>query len=188
MPRDGTKVRKQLQQAALELFAERGFDNTTAAEIAARVGVSERTFFRHFSDKRDIFFGEQAEFIAKLVSAVEAAPAGLNPLETLLIAFESVEQMVENNRHITEPGAAIVANTPSLQERQLAKAATMTSALSEALQKRGVEGRLAALSAQIGMVVFGQATHAWLANSSKTLREHVLQAYNDLSAVCSPIR
>ena len=91
-------VRLRLQRAALELYAERGFDRTTAADIAALAGVTERTYFRHFPDKREVLFGGEAPLQAALAEAVLAAPAGLPPLPALLAAFLSVVPMFEEDR------------------------------------------------------------------------------------------
>jgi hypothetical protein len=56
MTRWEPNARGRLEQAALALYGERGFENTTVAEIAARAGLTERTFFRHFADKREVLF------------------------------------------------------------------------------------------------------------------------------------
>ena len=102
-------MRRRLQEAALALYLERGYERTTTAEIAARAGVTERTFFRHFPDKREVLFDGEAALHAALDTAIEAAPDGLGPMETLLWAFHSVEPMFEENRHLTEPGQALIA-------------------------------------------------------------------------------
>ena len=49
-------ARGRLVKAAMELYGERGFEQTTVAEIAERAGLTERTFFRHFADKREVLF------------------------------------------------------------------------------------------------------------------------------------
>ena len=128
MPRNGEQVHRRLQQAALELFRERGFDQTTAAEIAARAGVTERTFFRHFPDKREILFNGEASLRTALTNAVADAPADLEPLQALLFAFHAVEAMLEENRPFSEPRHQVIAAVPALRERELAKVAALTTA------------------------------------------------------------
>src|ERR1700679_2432751 len=91
-------VRLRLQRAALELYAERGFDRTTTADIAALAGVTERTYFRHFPDKREVLFDGEAELLSALAGAVLAAPADLPPLPALLAAFLSVVPTFERDR------------------------------------------------------------------------------------------
>lgn len=183
MPRSGEEARRRLQQAALELYAEHGFDRTTTAEIAARAGVTERTFFRHFPDKREVLFGGEADLRADLIKSVADAPDGLPPLEVLLRAFRKSGRILEGNRPFAEPRLAVIAATPALRERDLAKAAAMTDALAGALRERGVAERLAALAAHIGWITFHHAAGAWIEDSARTLDEHVTEAFEDLRAL-----
>src|ERR1700742_1947849 len=151
MPRNGEVVRKRLQWAALELYRERGYEETTAAEIAARAGVTERTFFRHFPDKREVLFDGEAAFSEALTSAVRHAPPELGAWDTLFLAFNSVKQMFVENRPFTEPRQRVIASNPALQERAVAKTRALTAALALALGERGVPALQANLAAQMGM-------------------------------------
>ncbi|GAA2425145.1 TetR family transcriptional regulator [Streptomyces glaucus] len=180
MPRSGAEARRRLQQAALELYRERGFDQTTTAEIAARAGVNERTFFRHFPDKREVLFDGEADLRATLTQAVAEAPDGLQPLEVLLRAFRKAGRILEENRPFSEPRLAIIAVTPALRERDLAKAASLTEAVAEALRQRGVADRLAGLAAHTGWAAFHHAAQAWIDDPSQSLDAHLLQAFDDL--------
>src|SRR5215212_7240773 len=108
VPRSGAEARRRLQQAALELYRERGFDRTTAAEIAARAGVNERTFFRHFPDKREVLFDGEAELRVALMQAVAEAPDGLAPFEILLCAFRKSARNLEQHRPFSEPRWKII--------------------------------------------------------------------------------
>ena len=185
MPRSGEEARRRLQQAALELYAERGFDRTTTAEIAARAGVTERTFFRHFPDKREVLFDGEATLRADLTRSVADALDGLPPLEVLLRAFRKAARIIEGNRPFAEPRLAVIAATPALQERDLAKAAAMTDALAGALRERGVTDRLAALAAQTGWATFHHAVVAWLEDSERGLAEHLTEAFDDLRVLAA---
>ncbi|MEV5750393.1 TetR family transcriptional regulator [Actinoallomurus sp. NPDC052308] len=187
MPRSGVEARRRLQQAALELFRERGFDQTTAAEIAARAGVNERTFFRHFPDKREVLFDGEADLRAALTREVAEAPGGLQPLEILLCAFRKAGRILEDNRPFSEPRLELIAATPALRERDLAKAASLTDALAEALRQRGVTDRLAALAAHTGWATFHQAAQAWIDDPSQSLDAHLLQAFDDLRALSATV-
>ncbi|SFW73822.1 TetR family transcriptional regulator [Amycolatopsis australiensis] len=185
MPRSGEEARRRLQQAALELYRERGFDQTTTAEIAARAGVTERTFFRHFPDKREVLFGNEAALRDELIESVADVPAGAEPLEILLHAFRKAGRVLVDNRPFSEPRMAVIAATPALRERELAKAASMTEALAEALRRRGVAARLAGLAAHTGWAAFHHAILAWLEDSSRTLDEHLTGAFADLRALAA---
>jgi AcrR family transcriptional regulator len=183
VPRSGVEARRRLQQAALELYRERGFDQTTTAEIAARAGVNERTFFRHFPDKREVLFDGQAALRAALMQAVAEAPDGLQPLEILLCAFREAGRILEDNRPFSEPRLEVIAVTPALRERELAKAASLTEAVAEALRQRDVADRLAALAAQTGWAAFHQAAQAWIDDPSQSLDAHLTRAFDDLRAL-----
>ena len=180
MPRSGDDARRRLRDAALELALERGYDAVTTAEIAARAGVTERTFFRHFPDKREALFDGEAAFRDALVEAVLAAPAEMDPMGALQLAFGSVEQMLWDNRDFSAPRAVVIAASPALQERVLTKTAGLVSALAEALRRRGVEGALAALAAQTGMAAFSYATSQWAGDPGSGLRVQLERAFGEL--------
>ena len=177
MPRGGEDVRGRLQRAALELFREHGYDRTTSAEIAASAGVTERTFFRHFTDKREVLFDGQARLGAALIEGIATAPAKLGPLATLLMVFRSVTPMIEANRPFAEPRQHVISATPALQERELSKHAALTSSLIAALQARGVDCQQATLAAQTGMAAFVQATVSWFEEPQRSLENHLDQTF-----------
>ena len=187
MPRDGEKVRRRLQEAALTLFSERGYEQTTASEIAARAGVTERTFFRHFPDKREVLFDGQIMLSEALTSAIAEAPGTLQPLEILCLAFRSIEQALEDNRPFSVPRQRVVASSPALQERELAKEAALTEDLAQALRGRGVDERLATLAAQTGWAAFHYAVAAWFADPSGRLGAYLDAAFDALYRLSSPL-
>ncbi len=186
MPRSGDDVRRRLKLAALELYRERGYDRTTTAEIAARVGVTERTFFRHFPDKREVLFDGEGDFHAALSAGIAAAPEGLAPMAVLLWAFRGTQPLFEANRPLTEPAREVIAATPALQERQLAKGASTIAAVAEALERRGVEAGLARLAAGAGMAVFGLAAQAWFLDPSVSLAVHLERGFKALQGLSAP--
>ena len=173
-------ARRRLQQAAVDLFGKQGFDSTTAAEIAAQAGVTERTFFRHFADKREVLFDGQAVLLDALLSAIKEVPRETPPLDTLFRAFRSVCPLLETNRPFSGPRQAVISATPSLQERERAKTAALAEALARALRGRGVPGERAAIAAQIGMSVFAHVTVAWLNEAPSGLTERLDRAEQDL--------
>jgi len=179
MPRSGEQVRLRLQRAALDLYRKKGFDETTTAEIAARARTTERTFFRHFADKREVLFGGEAVVREALVQAVRGVPGKPPPLEVLLRAFRAVVPMLEENRPLSEPRAKVIAAHPALRERELAKHAAMNEAVAAALEARGVDARRATLAAQVAMAAFGQATQSWLDDPKPGLDALVVQAFAD---------
>jgi len=187
MPRDGTKARMRLREAALALYRERGYDETTTAQIAERAGVTERTYFRHFADKREVLFDGEADLRAALMQDVAEAPDGLAPLEILLCAFRKAGRILEDNRPFSEPRLEVIAATPALRERELAKAASLTEAVAEALRQRDVADRLARLAAQTGWATFHEAAQAWIDDPSQSLDAHLSQAFDDLRALSATV-
>ena len=185
MPRNAEEVRKRLQFAALELFRERGYEETTAAAIAARAGVTERTFFRHFPDKREVLFDGGAALSEALTSAVRHAPPALGPWDTLFFAFNSVKQMFVENRSFSEPRQRVIASSPALQERAMSKTRSLIAALSSALCERGVTAQQANLAAQIGMATLSHAVAAWFADYSIDLGEHIVRAFHEVRDLSS---
>jgi len=181
--RNEDDVRVRLQGAALELFRERGYDQTTAAVIAAQAGVTERTFFRHFPDKREVLFDGEAKLRAALAASIADAPAGLRPLDTLFRAFRSLQPMIEDNRPYSKPRQEVISTTPALHERELAKMAALADALSAALKARGVTDLQAVLAARTGMAAFMHATVSWLDDPKLGLGERLDLAYRELKAL-----
>ena len=187
MPRSGEPARLRLQQAAIALFCERGYDQTTTAEIAARAGVTERTFFRHFPDKREVLFEGQGKLRELLTGAIAEAPLTLKPLEILYRAFRSVERLLEDNRPFSLPRQQVIDSTPALQERELAKVAALAGALALALRQRGVDEWLAALAAQTGMATFVYAVSSWFADPAGGLGTHLNRAFEELDGLASSL-
>ncbi len=176
-------LRGRLQRTALKLFRERGYDRTTAAEIAARTGVTERTFFRHFPDKREVLFDGEAVLRTALTASIAEAPDGLGPLDMLFRAFRSVLPLLEANRPFSKPRQEIISSTPALAERELTKLAALTHALAGALKGRGVEDLPAALAAHTGMAAFAHATLSWLDDPALDLDTHLDRVLHSLKAL-----
>lgn len=184
MGKHGTKMRKHLRECALELYGCRGYEQTTTAQIAARAGVTERTFFRYFADKREVLFEEEA-LRNTLLDSMATAPATLAPLEALIWAFGLTEPLLEEHRSSSELQLKIIAAAPALQERHLAKLASLTDHLASALRQRGIDDRQASLAAQVGMVAYGHAVGSWRGNPSSTLTAHLLNAFDALRILSS---
>ncbi|WP_216893196.1 TetR/AcrR family transcriptional regulator [Nocardia alni] len=187
MPRSGAEARRRLREAALELYRERGFDQTTTAEIAARAGVNERTFFRHFPDKREVLFDGEAELRDALIQTVAEAPEDLEPFEILLCAFRKSARNLESNRPYSDPRWKVIAATPALRERELAKHALLTDAVAEALRHRGVGNGLADLAARTGWAAYQHAVEAWQDDPAQSLDEHLSRAFDDLRSLSAPV-
>lgn len=178
MPRDREKVRRRLQEAALELFRTHGYEQVSGAAIACHAGVTERTFFRHFADKREVLFDREDELGATLANAVRAAEPTLSLWATMFAAFRETEPVLAANRSLAETRRSVIAASPALQERELAKAEALALKLASALEERGVATRAATLAAHIGMAAFSRAFSDWL-DSGGSLVGHLETAFHD---------
>jgi AcrR family transcriptional regulator len=156
-------ARERLQAAALELFATRGFEQTTAAEIAESVGLTERTFFRHFSDKREVLFYGQDQFLRAFIDGVDAAPPDASPIEVIASSLEAAAALFPDERRpYSRLRQSVIDQNPALQERELHKFARLAVAVAEALRARGIGEPAATLAAQSGATVFGIAFAQWI--------------------------
>jgi AcrR family transcriptional regulator len=154
--------RERLQGAALELFSEQGFERTTVAEIANRVGVTTRTFFRLFADKRDVLFAGSEPLERLLADATAGAPAELAPLEAITAAIAGFDWHEIAPRAAQRQRQMVIAASPELTERELIKFNALTAAFANGLQRRGTEEATALLAAQIGLTVYRTAYRRWI--------------------------
>jgi AcrR family transcriptional regulator len=179
-------ARGRLAQAALELYAERGFEQTTVADIAERAGLSERTFFRHYSDKREVLFTTQEEFERLFLTGLEAAPEGALPLEAVATALRSVAAVFEPRRPWSLVRQGVIDANPALQERESLKLNGVARSLTAALLERGVTEPTASLTAQAGMAVFHVSFQRWIApENTRTLGDVMDEALAALKAAAA---
>jgi AcrR family transcriptional regulator len=171
----------------MELYAQRGFEVTTVAEIAERAGLTERTFFRHFADKREVLFQGAGALQAFLVQHVAEAPPSLDALETVVTALgDAATEIFEARRDFARRRQAIIMANAELRERELIKLATLASALAEALRSRNVTEPSATLAAEAGISLFKIAFQRWVDDSGEsTLAWTIQQTLDDMQAVTS---
>jgi len=156
-------ARGRLERAALELYGELGYEQTTVAEIARRAGLTERTFFRHFADKREVLFSGSGGLREALLNAVAAAPAGATPLDAVVAALTAVgEGFPLEHRAAASRRQAIIAANAELRERELVKLASLAATFVEALRRRGVPEATASLTAEVGIALFRVTFERWL--------------------------
>lgn len=160
-------ARGRLQQAAMALYRERGFEQTTVAEIAARAGLTERTFFRYFADKREVLFWGSSELQEFLVSSVSGAPEEAAPIDAVAAALEAVGPLFQERLESARQRQAIIAANPVLQERELIKLASLASAMAGALGRRGVREPAASLAAESGVAIFKIGFERWMSETGE---------------------
>jgi len=176
--------RGRLEQAALELYSERGFEQTTVVEIARRAGLTERTFFRHFADKREVLFWGAGALQELLVSAVADAPDSLTPIDAVAAALEAAGAVLQERREFSQRRQIIIAANTELQERELIKLASLASAIADVLRRRGVKDPAASLAAEAGIAVFRIAFERWIEETNQQdFRQLFRDSLDELKAV-----
>ncbi|GAB3458442.1 TetR/AcrR family transcriptional regulator [Streptomonospora sediminis] len=170
-----------MQGAAIELFCERGYERTTVADITASAGLTERTFYNHFADKREVLFPDQERFIAGVVEAVGAAPADRSPLEAVAGALAAGSEWFDQHRDAAQRRRQILDTRAELRERELAKMAALEWAITGALRARGGSRASAAVTAAAAMAAYRLGTDNWLADSrGRTLEHHLGSVFAQL--------
>jgi AcrR family transcriptional regulator len=169
----------RLASAAIELYSEQGFEQTTVLEIAERAGVTERTFFRYFTDKREVLFQGSEKLQQIILETIVEAPDSMRPVDIVVTAMERAGEMFFDRAHSIRRAVIIAAN-PALLERELLKFATLGSAVAGALRQRGVRDPAATLAAETGVTVFRIGFDSWIAGVpsddwSECIRETVAQ-------------
>ena len=153
----------RLIKAAIDLFAEQGYDATTVAEIAERAGLTKRTFFRYFTDKREVLFFGSEELERTWLEALTATPSGASPLAAVMAGFDPIAGMFEERLPFARLRAGIIMANPELQERELIKLQRLAGSITAALVERGESLNAAMLAAQTGLTVFHVAFGRWVA-------------------------
>lgn len=180
-------ARGRLEKAALELYNRQGFDATTVAEIATRAGVTERTFYRHFADKREVLFPADNPLPDILAGATATAPLPLPPLEVITRALTEAAPVFEERADLAPQRQAVIAANPELQERELAKLSALASTLAQALRERGLEITTAALAAEIGIAAFKVAYERWVNDPDRhPLAQHIRETQDTTSHLIAP--
>ena len=156
----------RLQQAAMALFRERGYAEVTVAEIADRAGLTKRTFFNHFADKREVLFAGAKDFEASIVKHLTQARDDLAPIDAATAALTRSSLELAQYSDYARIRRDLIASSPELQERDLIKMTSLASAIAEALRQRHVPPRTATLTAQAAVAVFTTAYGDWLDDST----------------------
>ncbi len=186
VPRWEPDARARLQEAALALYEERGFDRTSVEEIAERAGLTKRTLFRHFSDKREVLFGGGERAKEPVVAAIREAPLTAGALEAVTYGLEVLAAGFDEEGEQAARRFRIVRASPQLWERQLIKFASLAEAVAGALRGRGVGDPAAILAAESGITALRVASDRWVADpNQKPLSKLVAATLAELRTVAS---
>ncbi len=184
MARWKPNAEQRLLAAAMALFQEHGYDRTTVEAIASRAGLTERTFFRYFKDKREVLFAGSGRLEALITDAIGAAPAAMAPLDAFVAALQAAAPALEERRAFARQRHAILMAHPQLRERELIKLATLAAAVAACFRERGVAERPAGLIAETGIAIFKSAFERWIDDSAdQDLSHHILATVSDFRQV-----
>lgn len=182
MSRWAPDARERLESAALDLFVENGYDDTTVSQIAERAGLNRATFFRHFTDKREVLFGGEDLMAGLFASGIRDAPADATPADALQAAFVAADVMLTPDERIkAAKRVQIVATSTEVQERGLLKHARTARTISAALKARGIDDLASRLGAEVAMLAFSIAVERWITEASDLpFSRHAETALTDL--------
>jgi AcrR family transcriptional regulator len=152
----------RLREAAMQLYVERGFEQTTVAEIAQRAGLTARTFFRYFADKREVLFAGSADLQEHLVHALDSAPESASPMQAVSAALDAAAAALGQRREYSRQRQIVINANAELRERELIKMASLSTALADGLRRRGFPEPDASLAAEIKIVVLRVAFERWV--------------------------
>lgn len=174
----------RLTKAAITLFDEQGYDATTVAEIAAAAGLTKRTFFRYFSDKREVLFNGSHELQERWIGGIESAPPRASPMAAVSAGLDEVAELFADRHAFARMRSRIIAANPELQERELIKLQSLAAAIKAALVARGLSGNAAILAAQSGVTVFHVAFARWVDQDDPAVfRQLMAESLQELRSV-----
>ena len=187
MPRWEPNARERLESAALDLYTAKGYEHTTVGDIAELAGVTPRTFFRHFPDKRETLFSNADALRQRISDALTAAPPELTPIEATLHAISACEDLfhLRNHTDLRRRGS-VIDESEELQERESRKLASFGAVMVPALVKRGATSDVAQLVADLAVVVFVQASRYWMEHPEVSFASQVARAAADARGALSP--
>ena len=177
-------ARDRLERAALDLFLERGFDQTTVPQITARAGLTTRTFFRHFADKREVLFAGEDEVPAIVADLIARAPASMGPMEVIMWGFQTIAPtMFQDRIDYLRKRRTVIDGNDGLRERELRKLANLSDSIASGFQARGVDDLHATLAAEMAVAVFKVAVRRWIDRTDGDLLAIIAETIDALSAV-----
>lgn len=176
----------RLREAALSLYLERGFEQTMVADIAERAGVTARTFFRYFADKREVLFDDSSALEEKSLAALEGLPTTTSALDAVAAVLETVAQTVGVDRELARKRQAVIMANAELRERELIKLTSLSTALADRLRQRGIGDIEASLAAETSIVVFRVAFSRWVtATDDQVLQDIMRETLDRLRALAA---
>ncbi|QFG67914.1 TetR family transcriptional regulator [Ornithinimicrobium pratense] len=178
-PTKSERTRARIEQVALDLFEQRGFHQTTVAQIADAAGVAQMTFFRHFASKSGVLFDDPYDPV--IAAAVAEQPSALDPLTRTARAVRTAwAGLPEPQESVVRRKVRIVAQTPSIASEMAGSNAATEASIVEVLREDGVEMLAARAAAAATMAAVTAAILEWAAHEDLVLGEALLVAIETL--------
>jgi mycofactocin system transcriptional regulator len=175
--------RAELEQVALDLFADRGFESTTVDELAAAAGISRRTFFRYYASKNDVVWGDFDDLLRRMelwLDGVDRDVPVLDAVAEAVVRFNSLppEAVPAHRRRMS-----LILHVPALQAHGTLRYAEWRAVVARFVAGRVGEREAAALPQLVGHVALGAAVAAyeqWLADGEADLEALLADAFDEL--------
>lgn len=178
MVKKAENARERFEAAAFKLFGKQGYAATTVPEIAENAGLTERTFYRYFTDKREVLFWRAADHQMSIRNEIARATSDAHPLSTVVHAFKSVAAFIDGHRPIVKLRQTLISSHSDLQERELMKLNALASAIDQTLQQRGIQPSAARVVAEVGTAVWKVALENWSKDEiERSFAEHLQAAF-----------
>ena len=182
-PRD--TVHARVEQAALNLFTERGFDNVTSDEVADAAGISRRTFFRYFAKKADAVWGDFAGHVQHLSELIEAGGPDRAVLSTICSAYVAANAYPAEQQALLRERMQLILTEPALQAHSQVRYAAVDRVVADHVARRtgtspaDLLPRLVATSTRAAAMT---AFEVWLTGPGTSLAEALHAAFDELAA------
>jgi AcrR family transcriptional regulator len=184
-------VRDAIWAAAIDLFAEKGFEETTVDDIVDAAGTSRRTFFRHFESKRDLIAQPVVSYGVSLTKAIESSPAASSAAELFRHVVLDVAQRTVSDSRMRKV-MAIAAKYPAAREAQLSRLAEVQDRLAKAFAHRCKADLTAHVLAALTLSALSLTYRVWFSKGKKDIdsaAQHVFaELYSCLSATSGSTR
>jgi len=167
----------------MALFAEHGYAETTVPQIAERAGLTTRTFFRHFSEKREVVFLRDRELPTAVRTILDALPPGLRTRELVEQGLSRAAVELERWREPIIRRDAIIQTDEHLRERELLKLDHLAAAIEQGLMARDVPAAEAHVTSKVAALAFDLALRRWLDSEGSSLQDELDRAWSALRQV-----
>ena len=184
-------TRARIEQAALDLFARKGFEHVTIDDVAAAAGISRRTFFRYFATKADAVWGDFTGHVVRLERLLEDSGGGRPVLEHVCAAYVEVNDYTDADLPILRERMRLILTEPALLAHSQVRYAEIDRVVAEHVARRTGTAPDALLPRLVATTTRAAATtafEAWQADGTTRLGDDLRAAFAELAAAFPTLR